>query len=111
MQETNTTTLDFPFAESKDVLTEILHEGAQALLVQAIEGEVADWIERHASIKDEDGHRLVVRGWPATQAEDHHGYRPGRDRAASRPRSPRWRNCGEVHVEDPPAVLAQDQEH
>jgi len=61
MQEANTTTLDFPSTESKDVLTEILREGAQTLLVQAIEGEVADWIERHASIKDEDGHRLVVR--------------------------------------------------
>lgn len=61
MQEANTTTLDFPSAESKDVLTEILHEGAQALLVQAIEGEVADWIACHADLKDENGHRLVVR--------------------------------------------------
>ena len=61
MQEANTTTLDYPSTESKDVLTEILREGAQTLLVQAIEGEVADWIERHAGIKDQDGHRLVVR--------------------------------------------------
>jgi len=61
MQEANTTALDFPSTESKDVLTEILREGAQTLLVQAIEGEVADWIECHANIKDQDGHRLVVR--------------------------------------------------
>ena len=61
MQEANTTTLDFPSTESKDVLTEILREGAQTLLVQAIEGEVADWIERHADLKDNNGHRLVVR--------------------------------------------------
>ena len=61
MQEANTTTLDFPSTESKDVLTEILREGAQTLLVQAIEEEVADWIERHADLKDENGHRLVVR--------------------------------------------------
>ena len=61
LQEANTTTLDFPSTESKDVLTEILREGAQTLLVQAIEEEVADWIERHADLKDENGHRLVVR--------------------------------------------------
>ncbi|MCH7729369.1 MAG: IS256 family transposase, partial [Planctomycetes bacterium] len=61
MQEANTTTLDFPSTESKDVLTEILHKGAQALLVQAIEGEVTDWIEHHADLKDQNGHRLVVR--------------------------------------------------
>ncbi len=61
MQEANTTTLDFPSTESKDVLTEILREGAQTLLVQAIEGEVADWIDRNAGLKDENGHRLVVR--------------------------------------------------
>ena len=61
MQEANTTTLDSPSTESKDVLTEILREGAQTLQVQAIEEEVADWIERHADLKDEYGHRLVVR--------------------------------------------------
>ena len=61
MQEASTTTLDFPSTESKDVLTEVLREGAQTLLVQAIEEEVADWIERHADLKDENGHRLVVR--------------------------------------------------
>ena len=61
MQETTTATLDFPSTESKDVLTEILREGAQTLLVQAVEAEVADWIDSHAHLQDENGHRQVVR--------------------------------------------------
>ena len=46
---------------SHDVLTEILRDGAQRLLGQAIEAEVADWTERHAGIMDARGHRQVVR--------------------------------------------------
>lgn len=61
MQEVTTRTISLPSSEAKDVLTEILREGAQTLLVQAIDAEVADWIERHAQLTDENGHRLVVR--------------------------------------------------
>lgn len=61
MQEVTTRTVDFPSSEAKDVLTEILRGGAQTLLVQAIEAEVAQWIEEHAHLKDEKGHRQVVR--------------------------------------------------
>jgi len=61
MQEVTTTSVPLPSSEAKDVLTEILREGAQTLLVQAIEAEVADWIDRHAPLTDEMGHRLVVR--------------------------------------------------
>ena len=48
-------------APSRDILTEILHEGAQRLLAQAIDAEVSDWIDRHAEVLDDDGHRQVVR--------------------------------------------------
>ena len=48
-------------APSRDVLTEILHDGARRLLGQAIEAEVGDWIERHAGLTDESGRRQVVR--------------------------------------------------
>ena len=48
-------------APSRDVLSEILHDGAQRLLGQAIEAEVADWIERHAGDTNEHGRRNVVR--------------------------------------------------
>lgn len=61
MQEVTTTTVEFPSAETTDVLTEILREGAQTLLTQAVEAEVAEWIERHAHLKDENGHQQVVR--------------------------------------------------
>ncbi len=61
MQEVTTKTVEFPSTEATDVLTEILREGAQTLLVQAVEAEVAEWIDRHASLKDENGHQQVVR--------------------------------------------------
>ncbi len=46
---------------SRDVLTEILHDGAQRLLAQAIDAEVADWIARHTEVLDDDGRRQIVR--------------------------------------------------
>jgi transposase-like protein len=48
-------------APSRDILTEILHDGAQRLLAQAIEAEVVDWIDRHAEVVGDNGHRQVVR--------------------------------------------------
>jgi transposase-like protein len=48
-------------APSRDVLTEILRDGGQRLLGQAIEAEVADWIERHAGLTDDRGRQQVVR--------------------------------------------------
>jgi len=46
---------------SRDVLTGILREGAQRMLVQAIGAEVDDWIARHVESKDERGRQLVVK--------------------------------------------------
>ncbi|HPM22347.1 MAG TPA: IS256 family transposase [Phycisphaerae bacterium] len=48
-------------APGRDVLTEILRDGAQRLLGQAIEAEVDAWIEQHARLRDERGHQQVVR--------------------------------------------------
>ena len=53
---------------SRDVLTEILRQGAQEMLAQAIENEVAEYIETHAPTQDDQGRRLVVRN----------GYLPAR---------------------------------
>jgi putative transposase len=50
-----------PVPEGKDVLTELLRHGAQKLLAQAIEAEVATWIDAHGHLRDEAGHRQVVR--------------------------------------------------
>jgi len=50
-----------PVPEGKDVLGEVLRHGAQRLLAQAIEAEVADWIDSHSHLHDNAGHRQVVR--------------------------------------------------
>ena len=52
-----------------DQLTEILRSGARALLAQAVEAEVADFLGKHADLKTADGHQRVVR----------HGHLPERD--------------------------------
>ena len=45
----------------RDVLTELLRREAVNLLATAIQHEVGAWIEDHAGIVDEHGHRQVVR--------------------------------------------------
>lgn len=45
----------------RDVLTDILRQGAQQMLAAAVEHEVAEYIERHALVRDANGRRLVVR--------------------------------------------------
>jgi putative transposase len=60
MQEATTTTVSFP-STSRDVLTEILRQGAQEMLTTAIEAEVAEWIDTHGHLQDARGHRQVVR--------------------------------------------------
>jgi transposase-like protein len=43
------------------VLTELLRTGAQQLLAQAIQAEVAAYLDAHAHLRDEQGHQQVVR--------------------------------------------------
>jgi len=52
-----------------DSLTEILRTGARALLTQAVEMEVADFLGRHADLKSAAGHQRIVR----------HGHLPERE--------------------------------
>ncbi|MGY4592768.1 transposase-like protein [Bradyrhizobium sp. GM22.5] len=52
-----------------DQLTEVLRNGARALLAQAVEAEVADFLGQHADLKTRDGHQRVVR----------HGHLPERE--------------------------------
>ena len=61
MDKSTTLPLVQPTTSSHDVLTEVLRDGAKRLLAEAIQAEVADWIESHAHIKDLAGHRQVVR--------------------------------------------------
>jgi putative transposase len=69
MKNVTTTPLQIPEASTKDVLTEILRDGAREMLGKAIEAEVADYIALHARERDAHGHRLVVRN----------GHAPNRD--------------------------------
>src|SRR5437868_9666457 len=54
--------------EFSDPLTEVLREGARALLAQAVEAEVAAFLAGHADKHTEDGRQRLVR----------HGHRPER---------------------------------
>ncbi len=49
------------------MLDELVTEGARRMLVAALEVEVADYIDRHQNVVDEDGHRLVVRNGRAAE--------------------------------------------
>ena len=52
-----------------DQLTEILRNGARALLAQAVQAEVAEFLGKHADLKTTDGRSRVVR----------HGHLPERE--------------------------------
>ena len=52
-----------------DSLTEILRSGARALLTQAVEAEVAEFLAKHTDLKIETGQQRVVR----------HGHLPERE--------------------------------
>ena len=68
MSDSNVIKLAQPGAFT-DSLTEILHNGARALLTQAVEAEVAEFLAKHADLKTETGQQRVVR----------HGHLPQRE--------------------------------
>ena len=68
MSDTNVIKLAQPGAFTNS-LTEILRNGARALLTQAVETEVADFLGRYADLKTETGQQRVVR----------HGHLPERE--------------------------------
>src|SRR5580700_5017574 len=67
VSDSNVIKLTQPGAFS-DSLTEILRSGARALLTQAIEAEVAEFLAKHANLKTATGQQRVVR----------HGHLPER---------------------------------
>ena len=67
MTETNVFRLVQP-GTFTDSLTEVLRNGARALLAQAVEAEVASFLAEHADKRSEDGRRRLVR----------HGHLPER---------------------------------
>ncbi|MGE3638839.1 MAG: hypothetical protein AB7G28_09785 [Pirellulales bacterium] len=59
MQEATTTSFVFP-STSRDVLSSILRQGVQEMLMAAIEAEVAQWIKAHRQPVNAGGHRQLV---------------------------------------------------
>ncbi len=88
----------------EDPLTDVLRDGARRLLAQAVETEVAEFLDKHCNLKTEDGRQRVVR----------HGHLPEREVMTGigsvAVRQPRIRDRG-VGVDDPgrirftPAIL------
>jgi putative transposase len=67
MTDTNVFQLSQP-GSFTDSLTEVLRNGARALLAQAVEAEVAEFLNQHAALKTKAGHQRLVR----------HGHLPER---------------------------------
>src|SRR3954471_12365803 len=61
MQQSTTDIRIVPLPQGQDILTEILRDGARRMLAEAVEAEVAAWIDARAHLKDQDGRRQVVR--------------------------------------------------
>ena len=56
-------------AVNRSDLDNLLAKGARKMLQQAIENEVAEYIENHRSERDSDGHQLVVRNGRSRERE------------------------------------------
>src|SRR3954451_11231079 len=61
MQQSTTDIRIVPVPDGQDILTEILRDGARRMLAEAVEAEVAAWIDARAHLRDQDGRRQVVR--------------------------------------------------
>ena len=77
----------------EDPLTEVLRNGARALLAQAVEAEVAAFLGRHADLKTEDGRGRDRASRPSARARDHDRHWPGGGSPASGSRSGRGRRA------------------
>jgi len=61
MNDATTNATALPLAPEKDVLTEVLRQGATQLLAQAIQAEVAAYLDAHSDVRDSAGRQQVVR--------------------------------------------------
>jgi putative transposase len=61
MNDATTTADALPLPAEKDVLTELLRQGATRLLAQAIQAEVAAYLDARAELRDGAGRQQVVR--------------------------------------------------
>jgi len=76
MHESTTDAIQFPAGTVRDALTEVLRSGAQKLLAEAVEAEVAGYIARYVDLRDQDGRRVVVRNGHKAEREIQTGIGP-----------------------------------
>ena len=78
------------------ILEEIARRGAQQMLAEAMEAEVAGFLAQHAEKRDENGHRVVVRNghMPARELITGIGRIPSSSRGSMTASSPRGRSRG-----------------
>ena len=100
-----------PLPDSRDVLGEVLRQGARQLLARTIQAEVAEWIDAHAHLTDDAGRHQVVRNGAPPRADD--PYRPGANRrpTAAGPGPSAAEQRRDVHAQRPAAVPPSHQEH
>lgn len=58
-----------PTTDTKDVLTEVLRQGARRLLAEAIEAEVTDFVANYQALRTETGRQRVVRNGRLAERE------------------------------------------
>ena len=61
MNDATTNADALPLSTEKDVLTAVLHHGATQMLAQAIQAEVAAYLEARSHLRDDAGRQQVVR--------------------------------------------------
>src|SRR3954454_25385667 len=61
MSQSTTEIRIVPLPTGRDALTDLLRDGARRMLAQAVEAEVAAWIDAHDHLKDAVGRHQVVR--------------------------------------------------
>jgi len=57
----DTTLVSFSSPAFEDQLSEMLQEGARRMIAAAIESELAEFMSRHAALREARGHQAVVR--------------------------------------------------
>jgi hypothetical protein len=71
MSESSEKVVQFPSESSRDVLTELLREGAREMLAGAIRKEVAAYVEERASLTARGSERVSPRAEPPNAAWRH----------------------------------------
>ncbi len=69
MSKSKVVELKKPAEISTDPLSELLRNGAQQLIAEAVEAELQSLLSQYTALRDPNGHQLIVRN----------GYLPERD--------------------------------